>query len=81
MRLELLGTAFTAQHSDARVLEQLLYKWSHSRAVIGEVVTDYLCRLADTGWQVSPSSVRGVLAQLLGGSYEAFMAKRLRLGR
>ena len=26
MRLEMLGTAFTCQHSDARVLEQLLYK-------------------------------------------------------
>lgn len=25
MRLELLGTAFTAQHSDARVLDQLMY--------------------------------------------------------
>ena len=31
MRLEMLGTAFTAQHSDARVLDQLLYKWRHSR--------------------------------------------------
>ncbi len=33
MRLEMLGTAFTAQHSDARVLEQVLYKWAHSRQV------------------------------------------------
>ncbi|CAE8697570.1 unnamed protein product [Polarella glacialis] len=31
MRVELLGTAFTAQHSDCRVLEQMLYKWEHSR--------------------------------------------------
>jgi hypothetical protein len=31
MRLEMLGTAFTAQHSDARVLDQLVYKWAHSR--------------------------------------------------
>ena len=34
MRLEMLGTAFTAQHSDCRVLDQLVYKWRHSRAVI-----------------------------------------------
>lgn len=32
MRVEMLGTAFTAQHSDSRVLDQLIYKWSHSRA-------------------------------------------------
>jgi hypothetical protein len=33
MRLEMLGTDFTAQHSDARVLDQLVYKWAHSRYV------------------------------------------------
>lgn len=31
MRLEMLGTTFVPQHSDARVLEQLIYKWRHSR--------------------------------------------------
>ncbi len=30
-RIELLGTSFIPQHSDARVLEQLVYKWKHSR--------------------------------------------------
>ena len=30
MRLEMLGSAFTAQHSDSRVLEHLVYKWAHS---------------------------------------------------
>jgi hypothetical protein len=30
MRLEMLGSAFTSQHSDSRVLEHLIYKWSHS---------------------------------------------------
>ncbi|CEG50400.1 conserved hypothetical protein, partial [Plasmopara halstedii] len=40
MRIEILGTAFTSQHSDARVLDQLIYKWSHSREVIGEVLVD-----------------------------------------
>jgi hypothetical protein len=36
IRLEMLGFAFTAQHSDARVLEQLLYKWHTARQVIVE---------------------------------------------
>lgn len=34
MRLEILGTGFTAQHSDARVLDQLIYKWAHSRRCV-----------------------------------------------
>ena len=36
MRIELLGTSFIPQHSDARVLDQLIYKWDHSRQIIGE---------------------------------------------
>lgn len=31
MRLETLGTSFVPQHSDARVLDQLIYKWRHSK--------------------------------------------------
>ncbi|HLO97864.1 MAG TPA: hypothetical protein VK171_04645, partial [Fimbriimonas sp.] len=33
-RLEMLGTDMVPQHSDARILEQLLYKWRHSRHII-----------------------------------------------
>lgn len=32
MRVEMLGSAFTSQHSDSRVLEHLVYKWSHSES-------------------------------------------------
>jgi hypothetical protein len=31
MRLEMLGMSFIPQHSDARVLEQVIYKWRSSR--------------------------------------------------
>jgi hypothetical protein len=75
MRVELLGTAFTAQHSDARVLDQLLYKWSHSRAVLADVLADQYAALFDTGWRPSEAEVRRDVRQLLGGSFEAFLAK------
>lgn len=39
MRLEMLGTTFVPQHSDARVLEQLIYKWKHSRREIADALT------------------------------------------
>ncbi|TDH74251.1 hypothetical protein CCR75_001438 [Bremia lactucae] len=57
MRIEILGTAFTSQHSDARVLDQLIYKWSHSRDVIGEVLVDMYQKLFATGWKVSKSDI------------------------
>ena len=47
-RIELLGTSFIPQHSDARVLDQLLYKWRHSRSIIAEVLAGkYAETLAD----------------------------------
>jgi hypothetical protein len=58
MRVELLGTGFIPQHSDARVLEQLVYKWDHSRRIIGRVLSDKYTDLAAAGWDVKESDVR-----------------------
>ncbi|CAM9361003.1 unnamed protein product [Choristocarpus tenellus] len=77
MRVEILGTAFTAQHSDARVLEQLLYKWNHSRKVIGRVLGGEYLKLAQTGWPVTREEIKRDIKRLFGGSYEEFMAKTL----
>jgi hypothetical protein len=33
-RIELLGASFIPQHSDARVLEQVIYKWRNTRATL-----------------------------------------------
>jgi len=38
LRIELLGLSFTPQHSDARVLDQIVYKWQHSRRLIAQVL-------------------------------------------
>jgi len=75
MRVEMLGTAFTAQHSDCRVLEQLLYKWDHSREVIGQALAPYFERLVKRGWVLTRQELRRDVELLLGGSYEAFMAR------
>ncbi len=74
-RIELLGTAFTAQHSDARVLDQLLYKWSHTRAVMAEVLVDKYRDLWQTSWRPTPEEIQRDARALLGGSFAAFLAK------
>src|SRR5207249_12067206 len=38
-RIELLGTSVIPQHSDARVIDQVIYKWSHSKRIIGDVLS------------------------------------------
>jgi len=77
MRIEMLGTSFTAQHSDARVLDQLLYKWPHSRAVIASVLIDECTKLIASGWNPTRKEVRRDVGRLFGGSYEEFMSKSL----
>jgi hypothetical protein len=72
MRLELLGTSFTAQHSDARVLDQLIYKWRHSRNIIGHVLTDKYQDLIQTGWNLTDAEIQRDVHNLLGGAFERF---------
>jgi len=67
MRLELLGLSFIPQHSDARVLDQLIYKWKHSRAIIGDVLAGKYEDIIDAGWRVSASDIKRDLAILFGG--------------
>ncbi len=74
MRTELLGTSFIPQHSDARVLEQLLYKWEHSRAIIGKVLTTKYQDLAATGWSVRPADVKRDVKLLLQDNFLNFLA-------
>ena len=59
MRMELLGPSFVPQHSDCRILDQLVYKWDHSRKIIAKVVTDKFNDLAASGWPVTEAEVKG----------------------
>src|SRR5688572_13398423 len=77
MRLELLGLSFTAQHSDARVLDQIIYKWDHSREVIGRVLGEKYEALQRTGWEPSTEEIRRDIEALFGGSYREFKALKL----
>lgn len=75
MRLELLGLSVTPQHSDARVLEQVVYKWDHSRRIIGTVLEEQYARLAATGWTVSEDEIRRDVARLFGGGFWEFIGR------
>jgi hypothetical protein len=72
MRLELLGLSFTPQHSDARVLDQIVYKWQHSRRLIAKVLVDTYSDLAQTGWQVSRAEIQRDVQDLFGGAFDRF---------
>ncbi|MFH1707110.1 MAG: glucuronate isomerase [Planctomycetota bacterium] len=75
MRLETLGFSMIPQHSDARVLDQLLYKWTHSRAVIAKVLTDKYADLLATGWKIDQAEIARDVADLFGGTFHRFLAR------
>jgi hypothetical protein len=74
-RLELLGTSFVAQHSDARVLEQLIYKWKHSRRVIAEALTESYERLLESGRAVTRAEVGRDAARLFDGNFREWLGR------
>jgi len=76
MRFELLGTSFIPQHSDARVLEQVVYKWIHSRAIIGKVLAEKYADLSAAGWTVTEDEIHRDATDLLGGNFWRFVGKR-----
>jgi hypothetical protein len=72
MRVELLGLSFTPQHSDARVLDQIVYKWDHSRKIIADILVEKYRDLAATGWVTTKAEIQRDVKNLFGGAFEAF---------
>jgi hypothetical protein len=73
LRIELLGLSFTAQHSDARVLDQVVYKWRHFRQVLNGVLRDHYSALAQTGWPVTRAEIQRDVKDLFGGAFKRFI--------
>jgi hypothetical protein len=68
-RLELLGTTFIPQHSDARILEQLIYKWHHSRDVIADSLCESYERLLHSGRAVTRQEIERDVTRMLRGNF------------
>ena len=73
MRIEMLGTSFTAQHSDARVIDQILYKWQHSRQIIARVLSRKYSDLAATGWMPMETEIERDVQEIFGGGFQNFL--------
>ena len=78
MRLDLLGLSIIPQHSDCRVLDQLIYKWEHSRAIIGEVLANQYANLAATGWKITDEEIKRDVSGLFGGNFSSFAVSTMR---
>ncbi|HXR98995.1 MAG TPA: hypothetical protein VN724_00445 [Pyrinomonadaceae bacterium] len=68
-RLELLGMSFIPQHSDARVLEQLIYKWKHAREEIAAALADSYELLLSSGRAVTAEEITRDVNRLFSGNF------------
>ena len=75
MRMELLGTSFIPQHSDARILDQLIYKWNHSRAILAKVFTDKYADIQETGRRVSAEEIEADVRMMLKDNFLNFLGR------
>ena len=72
-RIELLGLSVIPQHSDARILDQLIYKWKHSRQLIGNVLAEKYQDLSDSGWIATKAEIQRDVTSLFGGNFYRFI--------
>jgi hypothetical protein len=68
-RIELLGTSFIPQHSDCRVLEQLINKWDHSRVIIADILISKYSRLFKDGWELTEADISRDVEAYFGGTF------------
>jgi len=71
-RIELLGASFIPQHSDARVFEQLIYKWTHSRRIIARALAEAYEQLYADGRAVTLAEVQRDVRRMFSGNFAAW---------
>ena len=72
-RIEMLGTSFIPQHSDARVLEQVIYKWHNTRRTFSPILSNAYRLLAQDGRGVTRNDIQRDLTRLFRTNAESWM--------
>jgi len=75
-RLEMLGTSFIPQHSDARVLEQVIYKWKNTRRTLAPILADSYRKLVEDGRRITRTDIQRDVTRLFRANAEAWMELR-----
>jgi hypothetical protein len=69
-RIELLGTSFIPQHSDARVLEQVIYKWRNTRLTLAPILTKTYGLLHNDGKVITRQGIQKDVNRLFRTNFE-----------
>jgi hypothetical protein len=69
-RIEMLGTSFIPQHSDARVLEQVIYKWRNTRRTLAPILTQSYRLLSQDGRSVARQHIQRDIHRLFCSNFQ-----------
>lgn len=69
-RLEMVGTTFIPQHSDARILEQVIYKWRNTRRTLGPILANSYQLLSEDGRAVNVGDIQKDVKRLFRTNFE-----------
>ena len=75
-RIEMLGTSFIPQHSDARVLEQVIYKWHNTRRTMSRILSESYRLLSQDGRGVTRGDIQRDVNRLFRSNAEAWTGLR-----
>jgi hypothetical protein len=72
----MLGTSFIPQHSDARVLEQVIYKWNNTRRTMSRILSETYRLLSEDGRGVTRGDIQRDVTRLFRSNAEAWTGMR-----
>ena len=68
-RLEMLGISFIPQHSDARVLEQVIYKWRNTRVTLAPILAETYRAVSRDGRAVTRQDIQRDVQRLFCSNF------------
>lgn len=72
-RLEMIGASFIPQHSDARVLDQVVYKWRNTRRTMAPILAHSYKLLAEDGRAPTRSDIHRDVVRLFRSNFERWV--------
>ena len=79
-RIEMLGLSFIPQHSDARVLEQVIYKWRNTRRTLSSILAAHYRVMCEDGRGVTHQDIQSGVTRLFRSNFEECAGMRNRGG-
>src|SRR5882724_1907258 len=74
-RIEMLGTSFIPQHSDARVLEQVIYKWRNTRHILAPILSASYGAIVRDGRSVSRQDIEHDVERFFSSNFIEFSGR------